>query len=468
MIGLVEDETQALRVVKLALDVDLMLGARLAGEVRKEFQEKTIRLIWGLDIPQSLKIELLGMTRSEFARSPLFQILNSGYFDHIYILAEALANVGHDDEMSKCMELEDKLHSEMNQAAYYEDWDNQILRESIASDLENVDSSDVAVLNVVKLLNDEKLVNKGSDKFLKPRNHQAKKVLGEETFNQCLSLLLRSLNNDNIKVRYRAALALININSDVKVIDIIQAIEDENYLVRCNAVIELGKFSNNKAVIPLIKALTDKNPLVRSKAAEVLAKFHRNDVTYALIQALNDKFSIVRSNAVKSLGNMNCEQVLKYLINYFKDEDSNTRHIAVTAIVNFTQDSNNKQLVINYLISALIDEESSISAGAGYTLKKIAHFSEEQSKYDLIESVLNKESPIESFPTQIGEIIEYEFLPQMQNLLLIAKNEMKDLILDVQTKYKYYNHEIFYSPPIEEKQKNRKTIKTVNIAFKLR
>ena len=47
----------------------------------------------------------------------------------------------------------------------------------------------------------------------------------------------------------------------------------------------------------------------------------------------------------------------------------------------------------------------------------------------------------------------------MQNLLLIAKNEMKDLILDVQTKYKYYNHEIFYSPPIEEKQKNNQNSK---------
>ncbi|MGB3761024.1 MAG: HEAT repeat domain-containing protein [Rivularia sp. (in: cyanobacteria)] len=286
--------------------------------------------------------------------------------------------------------------------------------------------------------------------------------MGEETFNQCLSLLLKSLNNDNIQVRYRAALALININSDAKVGDIIQAIEDENYLVRCNAVIELGKFNKNKAVIPLIKALTEKNPLVRSKAAEVLAKFHSDDVTYALIQALNDKFPIVRSNAVKSLGNMNCEQVLKYLINSFKDQDSNTRHTAVTAIVNFTKDSNNKQLVINYLISALTDEESFISAGAAYTLRKIAHFSEEQSKYDLIESVLNKESPIESFPTQIGEIIEEKFLPQMQNLLLIAKNEMKDLILDVQTKYKYYNHEIFRSPPVKEDNSNNSN-STTNI-----
>ncbi len=42
MLSLVEDETQALRVVKLGLNIDLMLGARLAGEVKPEFQQQPI------------------------------------------------------------------------------------------------------------------------------------------------------------------------------------------------------------------------------------------------------------------------------------------------------------------------------------------------------------------------------------------------------------------------------------------
>ena len=129
-------------------------------------------------------------------------------------------------------------------------------------------------MNVVKLLNDKKLINKGSDKFLKPRNHQANKILGERIFNQCLSLLLQSLNHEDYRVRYRADLALTNVDSDVKIRDLIKAVEDENYIVRCNAVIALAKVGSNKAINALIKALTDKNPLVRSKYAEVLAKFH--------------------------------------------------------------------------------------------------------------------------------------------------------------------------------------------------
>lgn len=45
MLVLVENEVQALRVVELAFDVDLMLGARLAGEVKPEFQKHTVNLI---------------------------------------------------------------------------------------------------------------------------------------------------------------------------------------------------------------------------------------------------------------------------------------------------------------------------------------------------------------------------------------------------------------------------------------
>jgi hypothetical protein len=60
MLSLLRDEVQAVRVVRLALDVDLRLGARLAGEVQREFQQRTVGLVDGLDVPGWLKVELLG------------------------------------------------------------------------------------------------------------------------------------------------------------------------------------------------------------------------------------------------------------------------------------------------------------------------------------------------------------------------------------------------------------------------
>ncbi|MBW4669835.1 MAG: HEAT repeat domain-containing protein [Cyanomargarita calcarea GSE-NOS-MK-12-04C] len=455
-LNLVENEALAVRVVQLALNMDLMLGARLAGEVNKEFQEKTVGLILKLDVRQRLKIELLGITGSEQARPRLQQAWKNRYYDNTYTynLAEALSCVGDDEAMSQLLKWEDEHHSEMNQAAFYENWDNDLLGESVAYELENIKSSDVAVLNTLKLLNDKKLLNKGSDEFLKPRNYQAKKVLGEEIFKQCISLLLQSLNHEYFTVRYRAVLALINIYSDldIEVTDLIKAVEDENYFVRCNAVKALGKLDSNTVITPLIKALSDKHPLVRSKAAEALANFCSNEVTYALVQALNDKFYIVRSSAVKSLGTMNCEQVLEYLIKALNDENSNVRYSAVTAIVNFAK-ANWNQLITKTLVSALTDEELLIRSSAAYALRKIADTLEERNKYDLIDFVLNKKSLTESHPVQLEEIIETKLLPQMQDLLLLATDEMKDVILEIQKKHKIYNYEIFRSPLVEEDTK---------------
>ncbi|MFN6531369.1 NACHT domain-containing protein [Nostoc sp. ChiSLP03a] len=75
MLGLMDDEEQALRVVKLALDVDLKLGARLAGEVKREYQKETVDLILKLDIHKLLKVEFWGITHSEDAITFLSNLL---------------------------------------------------------------------------------------------------------------------------------------------------------------------------------------------------------------------------------------------------------------------------------------------------------------------------------------------------------------------------------------------------------
>jgi predicted NACHT family NTPase len=68
LLGLLDDEAQALRLVSLGLEVDWFLGARLAGNVKEGFQEQTVglldRLIEEKDLPQWLKFELWDQTRS--------------------------------------------------------------------------------------------------------------------------------------------------------------------------------------------------------------------------------------------------------------------------------------------------------------------------------------------------------------------------------------------------------------------
>ncbi|MEH2439469.1 HEAT repeat domain-containing protein [Nostoc sp.] len=97
MLGLVNDERQAVRVVKLALDVDLRLGARLAGEVKREYQAQTVGLVAQLEVDQELKIRLLCITHSDIARLHLRQVLITNEHEIYcrYILLNAKGESSH-------------------------------------------------------------------------------------------------------------------------------------------------------------------------------------------------------------------------------------------------------------------------------------------------------------------------------------------------------------------------------------
>jgi predicted NACHT family NTPase len=93
MLELLEDKAQAVRVVKLALEVDLRLGARLAGAVKPKWQEQTVALVAGLEIPQLLKIQLLGLTQSEQVIPELVKALNDEVSEVRSSAANALGKI---------------------------------------------------------------------------------------------------------------------------------------------------------------------------------------------------------------------------------------------------------------------------------------------------------------------------------------------------------------------------------------
>jgi predicted NACHT family NTPase len=56
MLSLVEDDAQAVRVVKLARKVDWVLWAKLAGAVKPQFHEQTVGVVSAIDVPEWLKL----------------------------------------------------------------------------------------------------------------------------------------------------------------------------------------------------------------------------------------------------------------------------------------------------------------------------------------------------------------------------------------------------------------------------
>lgn len=129
MLALVDDEKQALRVVKLALEVDLRLGARLAGEIKQEFQEKSVDLVVKLKIPQDLRVEFLGLTRSVNAVAALINALNDENSFVRSSAAGALGDIGNSQAV-------DALILALND-------ENSDVRKSAASALGNIGNSEL-------------------------------------------------------------------------------------------------------------------------------------------------------------------------------------------------------------------------------------------------------------------------------------------------------------------------------------
>jgi len=88
MLGLVENEARGLRVVKLGLEVDLILGARLAGE------KQPIDWILEKKLPKLLEIQLLYISSSDCAVDALIKFLSDEDSYVRRITADALGKIG--------------------------------------------------------------------------------------------------------------------------------------------------------------------------------------------------------------------------------------------------------------------------------------------------------------------------------------------------------------------------------------
>ena len=97
MLALVDDEAQALRVVKLAMDdVELLLGARFAGSLQAKFHKQAIgKLTVKISLPEWLTIELLSLTKSEMTVYVLIEMLEDAGDKLSEHIAHALENIGN-------------------------------------------------------------------------------------------------------------------------------------------------------------------------------------------------------------------------------------------------------------------------------------------------------------------------------------------------------------------------------------
>ncbi|MBD0308845.1 MAG: HEAT repeat domain-containing protein, partial [Microcoleus sp. T1-bin1] len=106
----VEQQSLALRAVKLALKVNLKLGSKLAGTVKPEFQTATIKLIGKIPTSPQLKIQLLALTSSDRAIPMLVAALNHKESAVRRMAIRAIGKIGSEAaviELAQSLESED-------------------------------------------------------------------------------------------------------------------------------------------------------------------------------------------------------------------------------------------------------------------------------------------------------------------------------------------------------------------------
>ncbi|WP_062287500.1 HEAT repeat domain-containing protein [Nostoc piscinale] len=389
MLGLVDDEKQAVRVVKLALDVDLMLGARLAREVKQEYQKKTVNLIWELDIHKLLKVEFLGTIRSENG----IYVFNYPLHDENYVcsrVAKLLGNIGNKGAINPLITAFQENYSYVNMTFQFE---------------------------LLKIAKNKVAVN----------------------------LLITALQDEDHGVRRNAALTLGTIGNKAAVNLLITALQDKDSDVRMIAAYALGEIGNEAALNPLITALKDEDYNVRRSAAHALIKIAKNKVVInPLITALQDEDSGVRMIAAYALGEIGNEAVVNPLITALKDEDYNVRRSAAYALGEIGNEA-----ALNLLITALQDKDSEMRWRAAQALGKIGN---KAALNPLITALQDKNSDVRWRAAQaLGKIADSEILPQIWELHLKTPSQDKsDAIAQIQERCKFYNHAIFYNVLDEE------------------
>ena len=305
-LSLMKDEKEAVRVVELALDVDLMLGARLAGEVRSDFQERTVGVLhqqkirlpvklFGMTvgnhlikIPLWLLVTLLGKTTSETAIPILLNALENSDSDVRIIASEALANIG----------------------------------------------SKTALQGLLKAI-------KHPDTGVRRSAAKALGIIGSEL---AISGLLKAIEDSDFVVCMIAASWLGSIGSEFVILRLLKALQDADSFIRARAAFALGIIGSESEIPDLLKVLEDADDFVRKSAAESLYLLGVETDTPTLFAALEDLNAIqdfdteAYESKLTIFDAISPEDTLPNLLRLLKNSDGEVRWDVVRALSEFQAD----------------------------------------------------------------------------------------------------------------------------------
>ncbi|WP_226579773.1 HEAT repeat domain-containing protein [Microseira wollei] len=405
----VESDPLAVRMVKLALDVDLYLGARLTGEATISLQQETVNVLLQKNFQPSLTIWLLEQTQSHNALPFLLDVLKNGCSDTRWRATRSLGNFANVEVLKYLIEALKDKDSSVRQKAVESlgklgnseviphlcqlDDENFLVRSIVVEVLGELEGR--AAIDCLKsaLQHEDYTVKTKAAEYLGQRVPQEVIALLNEEFNSgnadpkkddlqllghtkndaAIPLLIRALSESDWIVRSEAVsqIGLLGIwlNSDVlenavtALINIMQ--DDPETSVRSSAALHLGFIGDSRAIPVLIEALSKDDLVVRSSVADALGRLQDRSAISALTRSLQDE-DYVSEAAIRSLRILNAVESLPALRKLLQ-----SKTIKVRREVIFTLGFIGESKDLSNLYKAWQDKEFSIRVYAAYSLSQL-------------------------------------------------------------------------------------------------
>jgi len=450
MLSLLRDEVQAVRVVRLALDVDSILGARLAGEVQRQFQQRTVGLVDGLDVLGWLKLKLLEEVRSDEAIARLLKLLEDSDSDVRSSAAYALGNIGDDRAMTALLKLVEHSDSYVRSRAA-DALGNIGDQKTMTGLLKLVEDSQpnvrIVAARTLGKIGDYQAITallklvKDSDSFVRWSAAEALGQIGDE---QAIPGLLKLVEDSEPIVRISAANALGQIGDEQAIPGLLKLVEHSDYSVRWSASNVLGKIGDGRAIPGLLKLVEHSDSVVRIRAAYALGKigdrraipgllklvedsdsYVRSSVAYALssirddramtalLKLVEDSDYYVRRCAASALGQIGDEQAIAGLLKLVEHSDSNVRTSAAEALGNIGDEQ-----AIPGLLKFVEDSDFNVRRSAAYALDALLNIGDYQAIPRLLKLVEDSDSNVRSSAARtLGKIGDDRAIPGLLKLV---------------------------------------------------
>jgi HEAT repeat protein len=453
LLALLEDETQALRLVRLALDVDLMLGARLAGEVQVQFQARTVKLLTELQLPEHVRIELLGITESEQAKSTLFQALNS---PDIHLVETAASYIGETKNQIAIKEIQKRL----------KDIDEIFFSQTTFGGPDRTGQTWTSYVRALSHLAPHKAVaflRQKIDKkgMILETATEAPSILMQLDGHNLVPELLEKLRSSKFDREQDKLLDLIERSANhelvaPRLIEILNRSENKNIQKRIIKI--LGKTQSESANKKLIELITEKDYLLRDEASRQLtttknldapsinrlcelAEFGEWSVSWnavVILGNLGDVTSVprllhelehhpeakIRASAAKALGIVRDEISISLLLKRLEAESDSLVRMEVA----FALSSFGREEAVPELMTALR------SGYVSYKTVAIRCLANLKILDPLIEIVRSEASGWQTAAVELGKLGRSEVLPALFKVLINPRYEAAGEIISILTK----------------------------------